>query len=86
MGAKQMTESVVLVHVVTSKRMKHVDLLPNRYSLPDGAAEWGYFRYKGAAFRVAEGTKASVNSLFGVSDILDSDVIAYGIALWELSK
>ena len=81
-----MIESVVLVYAVNIGRLYSVHLLPNRYTLSDGSATWGYFRYKGAAFRVVEGTKASVNSWFGVSDIRDSDVIAYGKTLWELSR
>lgn len=62
-------------------RVWSVSVRENAPRLPEKFFRWGYFDYKGMTYRIDEGVRWHVGQA-----ITDPEVIAYGRALWELSK
>ena len=60
-------------------RVWSVYVSENTPRLPKKFFRWGYFDYKGVTYRIDTGWHVG-------QAITDPEVIAYGRALWELSK
>lgn len=65
-------------------RVWSVSLGENTPRLPKKFFRWGYFDYKGMTYRI--GDRRDFTGWHVSQAITDPEVIAYGRALWELSK
>ena len=65
-------------------RVWSVSVGENTPRLPKKFFRWGYFDYKGMTYRI--GDRRDFTGWHVSQAITDPEVIAYGRALWELSK
>ena len=65
-------------------RVWSVRVSENAPRLPEKFFRWGYFDYKGMTYRIDE--LRDFTGWHVGQAITDPEVIAYGRALWELSK
>ena len=65
-------------------RVWSVSVSENIPRLPEKFFRWGYFDYKGMTYRIGE--RRDFTGWHVRQAITDPEVIAYGRALWELSK